>query len=238
MYPNGKGGEIYVPNGDISFADEVVEFKAGTPEKYVDKENKYRRNPIKSLGTPYKDKEHFSMGCSGELTLKFTDNILVDISGPDIFIFETGGVLEPVVVLISKDNKNWIYVGIAKGGTSTIDISSRVEEGEQFSYIKLVDIEYECTQEHWDGAEILAVAALGTVKSEVQVPEKVENRKVNIKRTITVEADEINVTVWDQGQEDGDIISLNVNGEWVLKNFEVKQESKKEKISLFFMLKI
>ena len=27
-YPNGKGGEMYVPNGDISFADEVIEFKS------------------------------------------------------------------------------------------------------------------------------------------------------------------------------------------------------------------
>lgn len=232
MYPNGKGGEIYVPNGEISFADEVVEFKEGSPIKGIKKDHKDRRNPELSLGEPYKDKPHFSMGCEGELTLKFTDNVLVDIPGPDLFIFEVGEGIESVVVLISKDNSNWVYAGIGKGGTSTLDISDRVKPNEQFHYVKLIDLRDSCPGRYFDGAEIFAVAALGTVKSEVQVPEEIEDRKINFKRTVTVESDEISVSIWDNGKEDGDIISLNVNGEWVLKDFEVKSESDKINVKI------
>jgi hypothetical protein len=30
-YPDGRGGEVVLPLGDLSFADEVVSFKRGTP---------------------------------------------------------------------------------------------------------------------------------------------------------------------------------------------------------------
>lgn len=47
-----------------------------------------------ALGTPDYGKGskrgYVLLGCSGELVLKFTDNRLIDIPGPDLYVFEVG----------------------------------------------------------------------------------------------------------------------------------------------------
>ncbi len=50
------------------------------------------RIPEEALGPPdYDDKrqEYFvTLGCGGTLTLSFTNNVLIDVPGPDLYVFE------------------------------------------------------------------------------------------------------------------------------------------------------
>ncbi|MCB0738695.1 MAG: hypothetical protein KDC92_14365, partial [Bacteroidetes bacterium] len=51
------------------------------------------------------------------------------------------------------------------------------------------------------------------------------DREVVRSRTIHVRSDSITIKVWDNGKVvDGDSISLNLNGNWVLKDFRLKRE--------------
>ncbi|RFN58596.1 OmpA family protein [Marixanthomonas ophiurae] len=158
-YPDGKGGEVYFPLGDISFADELVSFKVGDPapiEGY---------GPEKTLQVPdYKgnyEKKYTTLGYGGELIVKFNDNTLADIEGPDLYIFEIGPLIEPVDVYISKEGENWISIGRTGGGFSEIDISEFVEPSAIFRYVKIVDIKKKKSGK-WPGADIDAIGAIGS----------------------------------------------------------------------------
>lgn len=88
-YPDGHGKRVFFPYGDISFADEVVSFKIGNPgpiEGFGPEETLGIPNYIK----PYKN--FATLGYGGELVVKFTDNVLYDIEGTDLFILEIGQV--------------------------------------------------------------------------------------------------------------------------------------------------
>ncbi|CAM4400785.1 hypothetical protein [Zobellia nedashkovskayae] len=65
-------------------------------------------------------------------------------------------------------------------------------------------------------------------KKQIKI-DKIANRKVIVKDTINVENVIVVIDVWDNGLEDGDIISINLNNEWVLKNHQVTH--KKETIN-------
>jgi OmpA-OmpF porin, OOP family len=101
--PKGKTyGKVYLPTGDVSFADAVVSFVPGNPKPYPE-----LSRPETALGPPdytnpsntdAQDRAHptfVTLGCGGVLTLKFTDNAIVDVPGPDIWVFEIGGAVEP-----------------------------------------------------------------------------------------------------------------------------------------------
>ncbi|PVW16217.1 OmpA family protein [Marixanthomonas spongiae] len=158
-YPDGKGGEVYFPLGDVSFADEVVSFKVGDPAP-VD-----GYGPEKSLHIPdytggFQEK-YTTLGYGGELIVKFNDNTLADIEGPDLYIFEIGPAVEPVDVYISKDGKNWIAVGRTGGGFSEVDISEFIQKNDVFRYVKVVDIKDKKSGK-WPGADIDAIGAIGS----------------------------------------------------------------------------
>lgn len=158
-YSDGHDGRIFFPFGDISFADEVVSFKVGNPspiEGY---------GPQNAIGIPdyvgdY-EKKYTTLGYGGELVVKFTDNILYDINGPDLFVLEIGPAIEPVDVYISKDGNHWISVGRTGGGVSAIDIAEFVKKTDIFRYVKIIDIKDKNTG-RWPGADIDAIGAIGS----------------------------------------------------------------------------
>ncbi|MGM0620314.1 MAG: OmpA family protein [Bacteroidota bacterium] len=158
-YSDGHGGRIFFPFGDISFADEVVSFKVGNPapiEGY---------GPQNSLGIPdytgdY-EKKYTTLGYGGELIVKFTDNVLYDIEGPDLFILEIGPDIEPVDVFISKKGNDWISVGRTGGGLSAIDIAGYAKKTDIFRYVKIIDVK-ERNSGRWPGADIDAIGAIGS----------------------------------------------------------------------------
>ena len=158
-YPDGHGGTIFLPQGDISFADEVLEFKRGNPDAITEACDSTLALGLADFAGVA---ENFtSLGCGGSLSLRFTDNALVNIAGPDLFVFEVGKFVETTRLFVSKDGKKWIDVGVISGGISTVDIGDSIKKGEVFHYVKLQDLKTDCTGS-WPGADIDAVAAIGS----------------------------------------------------------------------------
>jgi len=164
-YSDGHGGIIKLPLGDISFADRIVSYKAGDPAPIP--ENSKVND---ALGKPDFNKERItgfvSLGTGGELTVAFTDNALVNIEGPDLYVFEVGKYVEETFLYVSKNGKRWINVGKISGGNSLIDIGDSTKSGDIFTYVKLVDAATSTQKgdKMWPGADIDAIAAIGSAK--------------------------------------------------------------------------
>jgi OOP family OmpA-OmpF porin len=157
-YKDGRGGKVTLPMGDISFADSVISYLPGDPAPMND-----NAIPQAALGPPNwdgKDGGFVTLGCGGTLIVKFTKIALVNIDGPDLYVFEVGKYIESTMLSVSKDGKKWIEVGRIKGGTAQVDIGDSVKSGEKFNYVKLTDLKTECGG-LWPGADIDAVAAIG-----------------------------------------------------------------------------
>ena len=90
----------------------------GSPASFRERD----RDPKQGLGIPdydeSEDKNYVTLGCGGVLTLRFVDNGLIDIPGPDLYVFEIGPDVEPTNLAISEDGATWIEVGAIKGGRS------------------------------------------------------------------------------------------------------------------------
>lgn len=155
-YRDSRDKFIYLPLGDLSFADTLINHDLGDPAG---------SNSNGALGVPDMDEKDFpdgdpkicNIGIKGQLTLEFTDNAIADVNGPDLYIFEMGAI-EPTNLEISKDGKEWINVGQIKGGTAMVDIEAFTKKGETFTYVRLTDLD---TPSLLPGADVDAVAAIG-----------------------------------------------------------------------------
>lgn len=162
-YPGAQGGEITLPMGDISFADRVVSYTEGSPSSSRDD----ARDPAGATGPlDYhfgKDAGRFvTLGCHGSIVLEFTDNALIDMPMADLHVWEIGPDAEPTRLEISKNGNDWIEVGKISGGTASIDIADYVTPGDSFRFVRLTDLECLGRSGRWPGADIAAVAAVGT----------------------------------------------------------------------------
>jgi outer membrane protein OmpA-like peptidoglycan-associated protein len=160
-YADGHGGKVFLPLGDISFADEVRSFTKGEPPAIP-----ASSDSSLSIGVPDFDGGtggFTTLGCGGSLVLHFKDNALVNIKGPDLFVFEMGKYIEPTNLDISKDGVHWINVGKINGAKAAVDIGDSVKQGDIFYYVRLTDLKTECSGS-WPGADIDAVAAIGSAK--------------------------------------------------------------------------
>lgn len=151
---------ICLPQGERSFADEVVSFVPGArPSSGVWAEPKY------ALGVPDYERTSrpgfLSLGCHGVLTLRFADNALVDVDGPDLFVFEVGPAVEETELAISEDGRTWVEVGRIEGARADVDIAPHVSPGQSFTYVRLTNASRTCGGRH-SGADIDAVAAVGS----------------------------------------------------------------------------
>lgn len=158
VYGNG-GRKVCLPLGLLSFADAVVDFVPG--EKPSRAPFDY---PPSALGEPnYRNTssaDFISIGCNGILTLQFTDNILVDVEGIDLYIFEVGPFVERTELAISQDGTNWLDVGVIEGSRADVDIGPFVQKGDKFPFVRLTNASDSCGGYH-SGADIDAVAAVG-----------------------------------------------------------------------------
>lgn len=157
-YGRGKRA-ICLPLGALSFADKLVSFTPGEKPSLPPFDNGET-----ALGEPnYKNTrspDFVSLGCNGELVLQFTDNVLIDVPGMDLYIFEVGPFVEKTELFISNDASQWIAIGEIEGARSEIDIQPYVDSGDTFAYVKLVNAGKSCGGKH-SGADIDAVAAVG-----------------------------------------------------------------------------
>ena len=159
-YKGKKGKIIHFPLGELSFADEVVAFQMGDPGPKPD-----ATDPDSALGPPDRKpakrrNKAVTLGCGGVLTLRFVDNALVDIPGPDLYVFEVGDDTEPTDVAISADGKEWIRIGNIAGGTGEMDIHGKGKPDEAYHYVKLTDVRSAC-RGNYPGADVDAVGAIG-----------------------------------------------------------------------------
>lgn len=162
IYHDGHGGFVYFPSGKISFADVLVEQINGEsmpPQNGGD--------PDIILNEPNydieKSKGFWTLGCGGSITVRFTDNALMDIEGPDLYVFELGTFIEATKLEISNDGINWINVGEISGGRAEVDIHDFVKASDVFYFVRLTDLKQMC-KGYWSGADIDAVGAIGSAQ--------------------------------------------------------------------------
>jgi hypothetical protein len=161
-YKDASGQEVVLPHGAASFADAVAGYQIGVPEPTAK-----ATDPARALGKPDYDGNDqggsfVSLGCGGRLTVKFNDNALLDGPGPDLHIFEVGANVESTMVEISPDGKSWLGIGQISGGRASIDIAPYISQSQQFRYVRLTDMRTACDDPTFPGADIDAIAAIGS----------------------------------------------------------------------------
>ena len=65
-----------------------------------------------------------------------------------------------------------------------------------------------------------------TDKNEAGKFGEVDGREINHRKTVEVYEPAISVSIWDSDKVDGDIVSLQYNGEWLLRNFAITKTKK------------
>jgi len=162
-----QGSKIVFPDGDISWADTVVSLTFGdpAPKRSTDPNAALGKPDYQGTDDPKDEARYVSLGHGGELVLEFTDNVLVDGKGPDLAIFEIGPEVEPILVAISEDGKNWmIGAGRVEGSTCAVDIAPFSKPGQRFAFVKLTDAKTgKSNDSDWPGADVNAVGAINTL---------------------------------------------------------------------------
>ena len=166
---------ITFPHGDAAFADRVVDFVVAScvRDAYDD--------PEEALGPPdaYCDGCEGCGGCDtnavslgfrlsvidnrGYLVLEFVDNVLFDVPGNDLFIYNTNQ--NPARVEISSDGYSFIFVGETGGYPGAIDISPYVNADDNFRYVRLSDVPADEDHSDCPGPSIDAVGAMGRAEA-------------------------------------------------------------------------
>ena len=149
---------VTFPDGDISFADEVISFNPG-PDVAAPHDD---QNLV--LGAP--DGSHISLGDNGSIIVRFSDNSLT-MSGDataDLHIFEVGARVEVFNIAISQDLVNWIDLGDLSGQPTSIDIDAvaGVVQFAQYSYVRLTDVDPNQTGSPFGEADIDAIGAISS----------------------------------------------------------------------------
>jgi len=161
-YKINRHESIYIPLGKISFADSIVSFKMGNPVPF-----KKFRDSSQALHEPnyvsYDNPRYLSLGCKGTLTVIFTDNGFMNLSGNDLYIFEVGPSKEAAKIEISENGNDWIFAGRITGGNSIIDLEDQKISSEKvFYYVRITDQKEVCNSKT-AGADIDAIGAINCV---------------------------------------------------------------------------
>ena len=166
---------IPFPQGPISFADKVIDYKPGTGvESPHDDMNV-------AIGLPGNSGDfcdttecnEVSLGVHGTIITQFIDNYLTTSgdSSLDLWIFETGGAVEATKVDVSVNGKDWIDVGKVAGATSGVDIDAFKDNGivedVKYRYVRLTDLKGESSHPY-QGADIDAVGAISAATKEIR----------------------------------------------------------------------
>ena len=149
---------VTFPDGDISFADEVISFNPG-PDVAAPHDD---QNLV--LGAP--DGSHISLGDNGSIIVRFSDNSLTTSGDAtaDLHIFEVGARVEGFNIAISQDLVNWIDLGDLSGQPTSIDIDAvaGVVQFAQYSYVRLTDVDPNQTGSPFGEADIDAIGAISS----------------------------------------------------------------------------
>ncbi|WP_196140311.1 putative metal-binding motif-containing protein [Aliikangiella sp. G2MR2-5] len=149
---------VKYPQGKKSFADRVTHFYPGNPQA-----DKKFRNKKEVLGKPdfqsKNNKNMVSLGCRGSITVEFTNNVLADDVGADLYVVEVGPAIEDVTIEISENGRNWVNLGRLKQTGKKIDLKGKAKPRTAYRFVKLTDLGNRCDSETM-GADIDAIATL------------------------------------------------------------------------------
>ena len=156
------------------YADEVISYVEGVPSS-----SEGPSHSSYALGAPdYIDLPHpqnlvapttndtgplATLGCGGQLVLRFVDNDLVNGDGADLRIYESG-TDESFSVEISANGTNWIDLGKAGGGTVDFDITKRIKDNQLYNFVRITDLKSICGGTR-PGVDIDAVEALNSTRN-------------------------------------------------------------------------
>lgn len=82
------------------------------------------------------------------------------------------------------------------------------------------------------GTDVNNVLFKITYRQTEDIPLYIADRDVVLKDTVEVKNKAITISIWDDGQIDGDVISIKLNEEWIVKYLEAKKEKIKFKYFL------
>lgn len=195
LYRIDRYESIYLPLGKISFADKLIEFKVGSPVPI----KKYR-DSIQCLHEPnyrnYQTPNFLSLGCSGSLTVEFTDNGFMNLPGDDLYLFEVGPSQEAAKIEISQNGSDWIYAGKIAGGKSSLDLSNAgIDTETVFYFLRITDLKELCKSKS-AGADIDAIGAINSViKLTINADVLFDVAKYDLKETAKQSIDSLKTSI-------------------------------------------
>lgn len=162
---------VTFPFGDISFADRAVSYDMASCVDLPYSDASAALGPPDCCDNPCQGCE----GCDpcavalgfrlseidmrGSLVLQFTDNVLRDVPGDDLFVYITNK--KACRVEISSDGVNYFLVGEVNEYPGAIDISPFVSSDQQFTFVRLSDVPADEDSSRCPGPSIDAVGAMG-----------------------------------------------------------------------------
>lgn len=66
----------------------------------------------------------------------------------------------------------------------------------------------------------------------IEKAKDIQGRKTEVVESVSVNDSKVIVYLWDNNKVDGDIVSLNLNGEWILKNYQLTRKVKTIELNL------
>ena len=162
---------VTFPLGDLSFADRAISYVAASCVDRPYADASAALGPPDCCGNACQS----CAGCDpcavalgfrlseldarGSLVLEFTDNILRNVAGDDLFVYITNDKL--CRVEISTDGSNYILVGEVAGYPAAIDIAPFVSSEQTFRFVRLSDVPADEDRSPCPGPSIDAVGAMG-----------------------------------------------------------------------------
>jgi len=117
-----------------------------------------------------------------------------------------------------EDELSWLEEAVENEGPKRID-KNRISDPEVFEMLEELE-------------KLKGSPLTSDVVDEFIMDKDIVNRDIEIQHTITVYDQVLEIDVWDHQKEDGDRISLYLNGVLILEDYLLKREKKKVKIKL------
>lgn len=168
-------GGVTFPQGDSAFADRVIAYVEGScvctafsraraalgpPDCGGQGCNSCSGCGTCSVSLGYRLSE---IDDRAYLIVEFVDNRLVDVPGPDLFVYIANN--RPARVEISTDGNSYISVGQAKDWPTGIDISPYVKGEEEFRFVRISDVPADEDRSPCPGPCVDAIGAMGPTRA-------------------------------------------------------------------------
>lgn len=76
------------------------------------------------------------------------------------------------------------------------------------------------------------VSQKDSVVEDTTTPTSISNRELAVRDKIKVRSEKVKIIIWDHQTVDGDRVSVNLNGDWILENYSLKKEKYEMEVSL------